>query len=636
MAMDNQGQKTRRFCNILVAVLTVAALTGLSPTGEISAQENATSTAHDSGQAEESTSTTEGSTWNTSLTSVDDAEDEPDSTRQNSINMLNYMTTMTQRVNENKRNQLFLDSAYDSFDNLFPNSVDRKTQAQVKSLMDTIQGYRMLSEKRERLQYIYEQNRAQALRSAMPNPLGLLSTVQSEDKIRAAASVMYMVVDSASSYQAAASQADEQFVRDGWELDDAEAQELHKSILDAQDYMLDMVRDYDIPGDYALNRKAVQDFVSWSSKGDSELERKIAWFESESSKKTYSQFGPYWLELAQDYYNYGDYGKCLEAIRRYESISTRIFRKNTEYAEVLPMAIVSARETMDDTAYVQAAAKYCELIRENTEDDDWSLRYFASQIYVDLYSIARDHTYLDEAYELVRGNVVVLVDEQRALNKSYLQDIKKVKVPSKNPFDPKAKEARSYNKALEKEREIALPPVSEALYLNCDLLFALAEERGVDDAERGKIDHILHAGGEPIFLAQALDNRFRLDVSTDEESPDSINVTFDGSSFSIPASFVTDRSTIVVTVSGSGEAVTFDDWKVDKVKRPKGSTECSEFIVTYTSASAKEHEFTAGDSITIQVIPVAETPEEHIDFGYNAIASKQFLVVDGVSFERAE
>ena len=628
--MDTQGHRASRIRSIAFAALAVVALAGFSPI----IKGDGCSAEYDDERSPSSTTVVEGGVWHTATASDDD--DELDATRQNSINMLNYMTTMTQRVNENKRNQLFLNSAYDSFDNLFPNSVDRKTQAQIKSLMDTIQGYRMLSEKRERLQYIYEQNRAQALRAAIPNPLGLLSAVESGNLIKAAASVLYMAADSATSYQAAASQADEQFVRDGWELDDAEAEELHKSILNAQDYMLDMVRDYDIPGDYALSRKAVQDFVSWSSKGASDLERKIAWLESDSSRKTYSEFGPYWLELARDYYDYGDYEKCLEAVQNYESISTRIFRKDSEYAEVLPMAIVSARETKGEAEYVTTAAKYCGLICDNTADDNWSLRYFAAQIYVDLYSSTGSSTYLDEAYELVRENVVVLVDEQRALNKSYLQDVKKVKVPSMNPLDPKAKEARNYNKALEKERDIALPPVSEALYLNCDLLFALAEERGIDSTEEGKLDHILHSGGEPIFLTQALDDRFWFDGSSDDLDPEGLDVAFDGKSFKIPASCVTDRSIITVTVSRSGKTATFDDWKVDKVKRPKSSRDCAEFSVSYISEKAKAYEFKAGDSITIQVTPVAESPEEHIDFGFAAVASKKFFVVDDVSFERAK
>ena len=233
--------------------------------------------------------------------SNDDQEEGDDGltpTMRNSINMLNHMTSLTQRVNEEKGNQLFLESAYNSFDNLYPNAVDTKTQAQITSLMDTIQGYRMISVKRERIQYIYEQNRAQALRSAIPNPVGLLSAVSSKDPLRIAASVLYMAIDSAYSYQSASSQADLQFIKEGWELDDAESNELHNSTKNALNYMYTMVRDYDIAGDYALSKESIEDFVAWSGKPDTQLERKISWFET--NQKTYSEFGPYWLELAKD------------------------------------------------------------------------------------------------------------------------------------------------------------------------------------------------------------------------------------------------------------------------------------------------------------------------------------------------
>ena len=89
-------------------------------------------------------------------------------------------------------------------------------------------------------------------------------------------------------------------------------------------------------------------------------------------------------------------------------------------------------------------------------------------------------------------------------------------------------------------------------------------------------------------------------------------------------------------VSRQGKTATFDDWKVDKVKRPKASRDCSEFSVSYTSKKAKAYEFKAGDSITIQVTPVAESPEEHIDFRFTAVASKKLFVIDDISFDRAK
>lgn len=551
-------------------------------------------------------------------------------TMRNSINMLNHMTSLTQRVNEEKGNQMFLESAYNSFDNLYPNSVDTKTQAQITSLMDTIQGYRMISVKRARLEYIYEQNRAQALRKAIPNPIGLLSAVSSGDPLKLAASVLYMAIDSANSYQAATSQADLQFIKDGWELDDAESNELHNSTKNALNYMYNMVRDYDIVGDYALSKESVEDFVTWSSKPDSQLERKISWFES--NQKTYSEFGPYWLELAKDYYNYEDYEKCFDAINRYETKSTRIFRKDIDYANALPMAIVSAKEIMSSDDYVKVASNYCSVIHDNTKDEDWTIRYFTAQIYMDLYAITKDTKYLDEAYKIARENVVVLVDEQKSLNHSYLTDIVEVK-PGKDATKREKEEAKNYNKLIREERKIALPPVSEALYLNSDLLFALAKERGIDANEQKRVEAILHENGENIFLTRALDDRFWFNKETESLDENQLEVSFEGNTFIIPASCITDRSMIVATISGTDGTTTLEDWKVENVKRPKGSKDCSEFSVTYKSNAGDKYKYKGGETVSIKVVPVEESPDEYMEFTYNVVATKK-VVVKGVKFER--
>ena len=116
----------------------------------------------------------------------------------------------------------------------------------------------------------------------------------------------------------------------GWELDDSEAAELHTSRENAFNYMVNMVRENNLPGDYSLNEESVQAFVSW--KNNTNLVRKIAWLETNQS--VYSQFGPYWLTMARCYYDSGEYEKCLESVDQYESIATRIFRKDTDYAEI--------------------------------------------------------------------------------------------------------------------------------------------------------------------------------------------------------------------------------------------------------------------------------------------------------------
>jgi hypothetical protein len=603
-----------------------------APTTESTAESTTETTATTTTDSTEATTTTTSKATDPILSEKDIVGGLTDE-QLNSINMLNYMTSLTRKINEEKGNQLYLETAYESFDNLYPNSVDRNTQAQVTSLMDTIQNYRMISVKRERLQYIYEQNTAQAYRKAVPNPMGLLSAVASGSKIKMIAAVVYMAIDSATSYASAKSQADLDFIKDGWELDDEEANELHNSTKSAMNYMFDMVRNYELPGDLALNKEAVENFVIWSNKPDSQLERKISWFES--NQNTYAAFGPYWLELAKDYYNNGNYKKCLEAVHRYEAVSSRIFRKDKDYANVLPMAIVSARETMTREEYVKLASNYCEVIHENTKDKDWTYRYFVAQIYMDLYSMTKDKSYIDKAYTVARENVNYLVDEQKRLNAEYLSDVKEVKA-GKDATKREKKEIKQYNKAIKAERKTALPPVSEALYLNAELLFGLAKEKNINATEKKKIENILHENGDAIFLAKALDDRFWFNKTSSSVNIDDISMEFDGTKIVIPASCIADRSKISVTVTGANGTKTFENWVVTEVKRPKKSQNCSEFRVTLKLKDSEKYKYQVGDAITVRITPVEEVPNVYWDFNYRVVETRTAGVIKGTAFERVK
>ncbi len=148
----------------------------------------------------------------------------------NAIAMLNYITVLTQDVNASKNSRLYMEQAYSSLiNNTYPNAVDSRTLSQLTGLLDTMEQYRMAALQRERLEYIYEQNQAQAIRAAVPGPMGLFSAVRSYRPSKIAASIAYMAIDSITSYTAYTAEADLQYLKDGWALDDEEASALHES-----------------------------------------------------------------------------------------------------------------------------------------------------------------------------------------------------------------------------------------------------------------------------------------------------------------------------------------------------------------------------------------------------------------------
>ena len=537
--------------------------------------------------------------------------------QRNAIAMLNHITVLTQDINASKNSRLYMEEAYSELiNNTYPSAVDTQTLRQLTGLLDTMENYRMIAVKRDRLEFIYEQNQAQAIRSAIPNPLGLISAVQSGSKAKLAMSIVYMAVDSITSYTTYTREADLQYIQDGWALDDEEAKALHERHKDTFSYMVKTVRGYGLPDDFTLTENAVEEFVKW--KTNDNYVRRIQFLES--NKTQYQAYGGYWLLLAESYYQYGDYAKCLEAINEYEALGTRIFRKDYELAKVLPLVISAADEQYDDTEYAETADKYAQMILDNTDHDDWALRYFAAQTYVDLYGKTKDRKFAEVAYGIVLDNVNYLVDEQQMLNEAYLAPV--VETPTPKDATTKEKDQiANYNKLLKEKRKSELPPVYEPLRLNCDLLFALVNELDIAGTEQKKIDGMLHPSGHPLFLTTALDSLYYVNPLQTEQGTETVD--FAGTAVKIPCSFLADGATVIVSIkeSDAAEAEVYTDWELKSVNRSSEGN-VSNYVAIYESSEARKHAWKPDGEIVVTINPKEGSNAEPVEVRFISVSMR--------------
>ncbi len=550
---------------------------------------------------------------------------ETDSTTQEQMTalaMLNHLTILTQETNDSKNSRLFMEHAYSELiNNTYPNSVDSRTLSRLTRLLDTMEKYRMINVKRERLQFIYEQNQAQAIRSAIPNPLGMLSTVQALTPARLVASIAYMAIDAVASYESAKAAADLQFLKDGWELDDEEAEELHQSRKDMFNHMVNIVNDYKFDGDLALTEETVTEFSRW--KNEPNVVARIQFFEA--NQKTYKAYGGYWLALAQSYYENGEFQKCIASLETYEGMKARIFRRDFEYAKVLPMVIAAAEQVFQTDEYVENASRWAEAIISNTRNEDWALRYFAAQTYISLFDKTQNDKFLKSAYDAALNNATNLLHGQQEMNAKYLAAVKEEVIP-KDATNEMKEEVKKVNTMLKENRKTELAPVSDALVLNCELLFSLADMIGVSEAEKVRVDAILHPEKTRLFLAESLDNKywFNLEKVT---AVDDIDLAFSGTGMVVPAEFVTPDTTIEVSVKekDSEEALVLTDWRLDKVER-KTEGDISTFAVVYLSDDARNHTWGPESDITVTVksVPGSGGSEDvSYTFKYTTVSVKK-------------
>lgn len=556
--------------------------------------------------------------------------------QRNSFSMLYYLAITAEEIRISKDNRLLLDDIYTTLLNdINPGAIDETTQDHLKNLRDIIQSYIDISVKRDRLQYIYNQDKAATIRSAVPNPLAVLSMTNAMDWRSLVTSVVYTVVDSYNSYKSANEAVDRQFLLQGWELDDEETDAIRQNRDRAFDYMVDIVQTYGLDGKMTLSEESINTFAEICT--IEEVKEKRDRLVSE--KDTYKLLGNYWLELAACYYETLQYEECLECIENYNELATGIYRKDYNYVQILPKAIVAAQEIYSGDEYVLNINKFVDSIIENTTTEEWSLRYFAAQVYLDLYAKTGEKEFADKAYDIAYNNILVLLDAQRDLNKTYLAPVKKVeaeepdyrflteeeKKEKEKEYKEEKKRVKEYNKTLEKERETELPPVYEPLVLNCDLLFALAEEIEISDTEKNDIADILKTDSNGIFLSKPINDRYSF-----SKGSENYQIDFSSDEITIPVNLLTSGAKVVVSVNENGETVTFDDCKVKTVERKEETVDS--FYAKYSSKQMKKYEWTETSEVTISIYNGDEY--EPITFNYKVVEYKNNKVLpDKVVFE---
>lgn len=510
--------------------------------------------------------------------------------QKNSIAMLNYLAMVSQKIESSKNNRIYLEEVYESLLNNINPSIDEKTQKHLQKMLNIIEDYRQISLKREHLRYIYEQDKATHIKNAVPNPLAVLSMVESLSWRKLVATISYTAISAYTNYKSSKEELGKQFMIDGWQLDNEEAKNIHSNRTKTFNYMVDIVREYDLPGYLALNEESVEKFVESTS--DTNINRKLQFLKSK--KEVYSAFGSYWLEMADCYYELGQYQNCLNCVSQYESIYSDIFRYDYQYAEFLPKAIVAAQSFYGKDKCVEVIAKYTDTLNSPLLED-WALKYFAAQSYIDLYSRTKDVTYLNQAYEIAKNNVNTLVPEQEKLNVAYLKEVVVLKLSdsdtkfmSEEDKKTQQKYLKKLNKSLKEKRKTELLSLYKPLILNCDLLFSLANKLNISNSEKKEIEGILSG----VFIIDSIKDKYSFGQKA------KYSIDFNEDEIIVPANILIDSSSISVTIN-SNEGKIIKDFTLSEVERKDKSI--SSFLAHYESKELKSHKWSEKDTITIKI-----------------------------------
>ena len=545
--------------------------------------------------------------------------------QRNAIAMLNYVAVLTQEINSSQNNQLLLEEAYSFLlNNIYPNAVDTDTQAQITQLLDTMQEYRMLDVQRDRLSRAYDRDLLFSVLDSLFSDDGCFSEVTLHVLFTSPKAILAIVsgdfsISSAYNFIRGYGNTDPEYYSENWALDDEASDALHSCRTQAFNYMVSMVQTYRIPGDAILTESRVEEYVKW--KNNPNVTSRIQYLES--NRDVYRYYGGYWLTLASSYYEAEDYAKCISAVQSYEEMTIRIFRKDYDYAQVLPLAIAAAEKTLPQNAYVRYAIEHTQALMDNTDDKDWALRFVAAQTYLDLYNRTKKTEYLDAAYTTALNSANYLAQEQNRLNEVYLNDVQEISVPDSASRRQKD-EINDYNKQIKNARKTELPPVYEPLVLNLELLLNLADLCELTDADRDHLDRMMRSenGSGALFLSESLDARYRFGKGSPAVEHRSDELVFSGDSLEIPAILLTADAVISAAVytPGEDEPALLTDWVVDKVKRSDDGLPT--FIAYYSSEEGDDFAWEDGMYVIIEIIP-CNGVDTRYEFRFDVIGSEK-------------
>lgn len=259
---------------------------------------------------------------------------------------------------------------------------------------------------------------------------------------------------------------------------------------------------------------------------------------------------------------------------------------------------------------------------------------------MDLYSRTNNREYLEDAYQIAYDNVTILLKEQRAINNAYLSDVKELTVEEpdyrylteqekkekKEWYKEEQRRVKAYNKELRETRKTELPALYEPLVLNCELLFALADKLSISDTEKAEIEAILRTGSNGTFIVKPINDAYSFRNRKNQYS-----VEFDGDSLLIPADLLSAGSVITITVTESGNSVTFDDCEITKVER-KGKT-IDTFVAHVSSKQLKKYDWTANSQVTI-TITYGDAYDRSIKMNFIVSEFQEHWYGDKVVFEQ--
>lgn len=307
----------------------------------------------------------------------------------------------TSRVLASSNNRTVLDEIY-ALD-WYPD-ISLTNSHYLNDFKDDISEFKSIDVKRERLEYIYNQNKSMAIASLVPNALSVATiALTSGNPKQAIIAVAGTALSSINSYLTTKQKNELENIQKQWELDD-EATNVFNNLNNAIFSNLTVLsHEYGFSRDDYASLETIQDFVKLVENKETKAEEIILRCVGTSFERELSKFSDYWRIIGTAYYELGDYQNALSAINHFEKCYENVFYHDEKYAQMMMIKAYCLDElSVNKTEIVDDLVEIADAIYENLpEGKGWVQKYYCYHIYMDVAEYTGDRSYLIKAFALL-------------------------------------------------------------------------------------------------------------------------------------------------------------------------------------------------------------------------------------------
>lgn len=286
----------------------------------------------------------------------------------------------TARILESKNNLIVVDevAAYDWF---WVKDVEL-TSPYINRFNSTLDDNKSIHEKKERLKYLFDQDRSRQISALVPNALNVLTiAITAGDPLKSIIAVTGTALSSVTNYVNEKQRAELELIQQNWELDDQQTVIFNNLLRSLREYLSQVSNKYGFTNEQLSSDRTLRDFIMIIDKKPNPEERFLA-ISTQQFRNELSIFPEYWKEMATASYNMGDYASALDYIREYEARYVQTMYHDNGYANLMQ---IKAYCVLD--LYPPGPEKNKELLRLADEitrmslTQDWIQQYFCVELY---------------------------------------------------------------------------------------------------------------------------------------------------------------------------------------------------------------------------------------------------------------